>query len=139
MALEESLAELGRELVEREREHSDERGHAFDCAKKWHSRLASGLETFHAQVLPNAPHLEVVLSEPRVDDKHMHSVQFDLGRGRHRAIVTVKSRGEMTLVGPFKAGKQEGPCRSFPTNAEGEIEGALEEFVQAFIREAATP
>ena len=139
MALEESLAELGRKLVGRERENAGELKHAFDCAGKWHARLAAGLREFHEQVLPEAPHLEVALSEPRVDDKHLHSVQFDLSRGRHRALLTVKSRGEITLVGPFHVGKQEGPCRSFPTTAEAEIEGALEEFVQAFIEEAATP
>ncbi|MEE3328922.1 MAG: hypothetical protein VX252_16400 [Myxococcota bacterium] len=139
MALEESLAELGRQLVAREREHSADLEQASEYAKKLHARVASGLEGFHEEVLPEAPHLAVLLGEPCVDEKHLHAVQFDLRRGSHRAIFTVKSRGEITLVGPFRVGKKEGPCRSFPTTADAEIGSALEEFVQAFIREAATP
>ena len=60
-------------------------------------------------------------------------------RGRHRAIVTVKSRGEVTLVGPFQSGKTEGPCRSFPLAASSEFDAALESFVCSFIEDAATP
>lgn len=139
MALEDSLSELGRQLVAREKEHAADLEQAFGEARKWHARTASGLEGFHAQVMAEAPHLAVELGEPRVDDKHLHAVQFDLRRGRHRAIITVKIRGEITLVGPFREGKQEGPCRSFPTSAEAEIGAALEEFTHAFIREAAAP
>ena len=45
------------------------------------------------------------------------AVEFELVRGRHCAIVTAKSRGEVTLVGPFHKGKNEGPCRSLPFDA----------------------
>ena len=89
--------------------------------------------------MTEAPQLELTLGEPKVDEKHLHAVQFQLERGRHRAIVTVKSRGEVTLVGPFRSGGTEGPCRSFPVSAETDIEGALENFMLAFIEEAATP
>ena len=41
-------------------------------------------------------------------------MQFDLRRGRHAAIVTVKSRGDVTLVGPFRAGKVEKDSEAFP-------------------------
>jgi hypothetical protein len=94
---------------------------------------------FNRSVEHEAPQLTVSLSEPRVDDKHLHAVQFELARGRHRAIVTVKSRGEVTLVGPFRSGKTEGPCRSFPTQAEDEIQAALGDFLVEFIEEAASP
>ncbi|MDX1648477.1 MAG: hypothetical protein R3263_01360, partial [Myxococcota bacterium] len=66
-------------------------------------------------------------------------VEFALSRGRMRAIVTLKSRGEVTLVGPFKAGGKEGPCRSFPFDAGEELDAALGGFLEAFLREAATP
>ncbi|MEN8182314.1 MAG: hypothetical protein ABFS46_07245, partial [Myxococcota bacterium] len=62
-----------------------------------------------------------------------------LRRGRHQAIVTVKSRGEVTLVGPFRSGKTEGPCRSFPYDAEEELHKALGDFLERFLEEAATP
>jgi len=66
-------------------------------------------------------------------------VEFELRRGRHRAIVTAKSRGEVTLVGPFRAGKVEGPCKSFPLEAQEELHLALGEFLEQFVEEAATP
>jgi hypothetical protein len=53
--------------------------------------------------------------------------------------VTVKARGEVTLVGPFHAGKVEGPCRSFPIGSDAEIETALADFLERFLEEAATP
>lgn len=139
MVLEERLAELARQLVERERNHSTDLNRAFEYANKMHTRLASALEEFHALTLPEAPQLSIELGEPGVDEKHLHAVQFDLSRGRHRAIFTIKSRGEITMVGPFRVGKTEGPCRSFPVTAEAEIELALEELVLSFIQEAVRP
>lgn len=139
MVLEERLAELGRQLIERERNHSTDLKQAFEYANKVHARLASALEGFHALILPEAPQLAIELGGPRIDEKHLHAVQFDLRRGRHRAIFTIKSRGEITMVGPFREGKTEGPCRSFPLTAEAEIEAALEELVLSFVQEAVRP
>ncbi len=139
MVLDERLSAVARQLVERESQHSADLDRAWACAQKLHLRLATALEEFHALVMAKAPQLQLTLGEPRVDEKHLHAVQFELERGRHRAIVTVKSRGEVTLVGPFRLGGVEGPCRSFPMAAEADIEGALEDFVLAFIEEAATP
>jgi 16S rRNA (cytidine1402-2'-O)-methyltransferase len=48
-------------------------------------------------------------------------------------------RGEVTLVGPFQAGKDEGPCRTFPIESEREIDAALAGFLERFLEEAATP
>ena len=53
--------------------------------------------------------------------------------------MTVKSRGEITLVGPFHAGKTEGPCKSFPYGADDELRAALGDFLEEFLTEAATP
>ena len=86
-----------------------------------------------------APHLRVDLSETRIDDKHVRAVEFELSRGRYRAIVTAKSRGEVTLVGPFRTGKVEGPCASFPFDAGDEVDAALGDFLTRFLEEAATP
>jgi hypothetical protein len=76
----------------------------------------------------------VRLGELRPDDKHVRAIEFDLSRGRHRAVVTVKSRGEVTLVGPFHAGKAEGPCKTFPFTAEAELRNALGDFLERFGR-----
>ena len=51
----------------------------------------------------------------------------------------MKSRGEVTLVGPFRQGKDEGPCKTFPLGATPEIEAALGDFLAAFLQEAAAP
>jgi len=75
----------------------------------------------------------------RIDDKHLRSIEFDLSRGRYRAIITAKSRGDVTLVGPFRDGKTEGPCKSFPIDARDEVQGALAAFLESFLEEAATP
>lgn len=139
MSVEARLIALGRDLVERESQQKDRMTAAQDCAVLLHGCVSKSLDRFNETVRPEAPQLVVSLSDPRIDDKHLHAVQFELARGRHRAIVTVKSRGEVTLVGPFRTGKTEGPCRTFPSDAESEIETALGDFLIEFIQEAASP
>jgi hypothetical protein len=134
------MSALGRDLAERESAHAEGLARAREAAERLHAVLADALAAFHeAARAGGAPQLEVVLGPPRPDDKHLRAVQFDLRRGRHAAIVTVKSRGEVTLVGPFRQGKDEGGCKTFPLDAEGEIEAALGEFLSRFLAEAATP
>ncbi|UCE85142.1 MAG: hypothetical protein JSU66_12405 [Deltaproteobacteria bacterium] len=134
------LESAGRRLGARESSHRDAVAEARRRAEALHAAVAFALEGFHAAASEaGAPHLEVALSPLRVDDKHLRSIEFELRRGRHRAIVTVKSRGEVTLVGPFRAGKTEGPCSTFPFDAEAELSAALGNFLEAFVEEAATP
>ena len=134
------MAALGRELAEREAAHREGLAAARTRAALLRAEVADALEGFREGVAAaGAPHLEVRLGELRLDDKHVRAVEFDLSRGRYRAIVTVKARGEVTLVGPFHAGKTEGPCKSFPFVAEDEIRKALGDFLERFLAEAATP
>lgn len=134
------LAHVGARLGAREVEHRADLSTARERADEIHGWIDRALDHFHrATSEAGAPHLRVELSAPRTDDKHLRSVEFDLTRGRHRAIVTVKSKGEVTLVGPFRAGKTEGPCRSVPSDARPEIEEALGPFLERFLEEAATP
>jgi hypothetical protein len=138
--LREHLEKLGRELGSREAEHAAALEAARVRASSLREAVALGLSGFReGAAATGAPHLDVELSELRLDDKHVRSVEFDLWRGRYRAIVTVKSRGDVTLVGPFHAGKTEGPCKSFPFDAEDEIQNALAEFLERFLTEAVTP
>jgi hypothetical protein len=138
--LRQRMAALGRELAEREAAHRDGLAAAREQAAKLRSEVAEALDGFREAVsAAGAPQLEVRLGELRPDDKHVRAVEFDLARGRHRAIVTVKARGEVTLVGPFHAGKTEGPCKSFPFAAEDELRKALGDFLERFVTEAATP
>jgi len=136
----ERLADLGRTPGEREAGHPAELDAARGRAERVRGDAERALERFHAAAeAAGAPHLRVTLSEIRTDDKHLRAVEFDLLRGRHKAIVVAKSRGELTLVGPFHVGKPEGPCRSFPFDARPEIEQALGTFLESFLEEAATP
>ena len=134
------LEALGRSLGQREAAHSEGLEQARKCADELRSRVAKALERFHAAAADaGAPHLRIELSGIRVDDKHLRAVEFDLQRGRHKAIVVAKGRGEVTLVGPFRVGKVEGPCRSFPIDADDELLEALGPFLEAFLEEAAAP
>jgi hypothetical protein len=134
------LTALGQSLGEREASYVADLEAARACAASLRATVAEALGHFHAAAAEaGAPHLQVALSDIRLDDKHLRAVEFDLTRGRHKAIVVAKSRGELTLVGPFHVGKAEGPCRSFPFDARPEIEQALAAFLERFLEEAATP
>lgn len=134
------LSELGRSIGERESSHREGLTRARHCIEGLRDRIERGLEAFHISVSKaGAPHLEIALGDIRTDDKHLRSVEFDLVRGRYKAIVTAKSRGDITLVGPFRIGKTEGPCRTFPFEATDEIDAALVTFLEHFLEEAATP
>jgi hypothetical protein len=139
-ALSQRLAALGREIGSREALHAQPLETARELAARLRSVVAQGLEAFHAAAAESgARHMVVELSEPHTDDKHLRSVEFDLQRGRHRAIVTTKSRGEVTLVGPFRQGKDEGPCQRIPFDAGDELDEGLAGFLERFLEEAATP
>jgi hypothetical protein len=127
-------------LGEREAEHRDAIAEAWRHAQSLRSEVAGALDAFAAAAAhAGAPQLVIRLGDTHTDDKHLRSVEFDLARGRNRAIVTVKSRGEVTLVGPFHAGKTEGPCKTFPYAADDEIRAALGDFLEKFLAEAANP
>jgi hypothetical protein len=139
-SLAERLGALGRSLGGREAAHGAALEQARTCAERLRADVDAALERFHEEAASaGASHLRVVLGPVRPDDKHLRSIEFDLERGRHRAIVTVKSRGEVTLVGPFRAGRDEGPCLTFPWDSEEEIQEALGIFLERFLEEAATP
>ena len=134
------LEDLGRTLGAREAAHREGLHAARACAEQLHAEVEAALERFHAAVVEaGAPHLQIELSEIRLDDKHLRAVEFNLCRGRHKAVVTAKSRGEVTLVGPFRMGKDEGPCLSFPVSAPQELRRALGDFLERFLEEAAAP
>jgi len=134
------LEALGRELGEREAEHGASLERARGFAEKLRGQVASALERFHSAAAgAGAPHLRVELSPIQVDAKHLRAIEFNLVRGRHKAVVVAKARGDVTLVGPFHVGKNEGPCKTFPMDAEVELQQALGEFLARFVEEAAAP
>ena len=140
MALADQLEQMGKRLAERETAHAAKLEQVRQRAVELHERVRVGLEGFHrGSREAGAPHLSVELSPPRIDDKHIHSFQFDLARGRHRVLVTVKSKGKVTLVGPFRTGKQEGPCNSFALDDDAAIDAGLAEVLAEFLEVAFEP
>lgn len=139
MSLNERIEAVARDLVQRERTHTKSIEIARHKAAELHAEVCGAIDRFNAVVGDSIPYLRVEVSSPRIDDKHLHAVEFDLERGRHRAIVTVKAKGEVTLVGPFRSGKAEGPCRSFAFRAEEDLADAMGDFLERFLEEAAAP
>jgi len=140
LRLDDRFERLGRALGERERAHAAEIERARAFLQGLRARVIDALGDFEAAArAAGAPQLAVEVSDVRTDDKHVRAVEFELVRGRHCAIVTAKSRGEVTLVGPFHRGKAEGPCRSLPFDAVPEIGDAVSEFLEKFLEAAATP
>jgi hypothetical protein len=136
MNLNDRIAAVAQDVAKRESSHVDAMARARSMAETLHARVDSAIAGFNAIVAQSVSHLAIEVAAPRVDDKHLHAIEFELQRGRHRAVITVKSKGEVTLVGPFRLGKKEGPCRSFPFSATAEIDEALGDFVERFLEEA---
>ena len=138
--LHERLVALAEALAEREAEHAAALEQAFALARRLRGRVAGAIDALHGVLAARGlTHLRIAIGEPRLDEKHIRAVQFELSRGRTIALVSVKSRGEVTLVGPFKAGKTEGPCEAVPWEHAGTIDAALAEFLERFVEQATTP
>jgi hypothetical protein len=139
-ALADRLEQIGRTLGSRESGHLADLREARKRVGDIRHQVQGALKRFHvAASEAGAPHLRIEVSEIRVDEKHLRAVEFDVTRGRHKAIVVAKSRGEITLVGPFRTGKPEGPCKSVAFGEEAELDAALGDFLTSFLEEAATP
>ena len=139
MGLEERIDDFAAALRRREAGHAEDVAGARLKAQEVHRIISNAIARFNAAIEAELPALRIEVSAPRLDDKHVHAVEFNLSRGRHRAIVTTKSKGEITLVGPFKAGKNEGPCRTFPFSEDEELKDALGDFIERFLEEATAP
>ncbi len=139
MNLNDRIEAIAHDLAKREAAHSEAMLQAHKKAEELHGKVDSAINRFNQTLATSVPYLRVEVTPPRVDDKHLHAVEFDLGRGQHRGVITIKSKGEVTFVGPFRIGKKEGPCRSFPVAANEEIDDALGDFLERFLQEAASP
>lgn len=134
------LESLGREIGAREAAEAAAVAAAFDVARRLHAAVVDAVAALHASLeTAGSPHLRVAVGAPRLDEKHVRAVQFEVTRGRTVALVSVKSRGDVTLVGPFRAGKTEGPCQSVPFADDRAVDEALAAFLARFVDEAFAP
>jgi len=83
--------------------------------------------------VPHLTHLSVGPVEP--DEKHIDCLQFKVRRGRWEIVCVGKPRGVVTLVGPYRSGKQEGPCSEHPLHGN-EVEAALDDRLVELIQSA---
>lgn len=140
LSLRDRLSAVGRAIGEREAGHQTALAEARKRADALQMRVADCVEAFHtAAARAGSPHLRIEVGPVHLDAKHVRAVEFAVQRGRHVALVIVKARGEVTLVGPFRTGKTEGPCRTLEWDADAEIEAALGDVLERFLEEAATP
>ena len=137
MGLDERMSEAGSRFGEREALQAEPLEVAATHARSLHAKVRQALDHFHAAATAaGSGHLVITLSEPSLDAKHIRAFQFEIARGRTRAIVTAKSRGDVTLVGPFDHGKPEKPCYSLSLDEEEQIEEALGDLLEAFFDKA---
>lgn len=139
MSLEDRMQALATTVVEREQRHADDMRAAAEKLSSLRADVVSAMDRFNAGVAQAVPHLRIDVSPIRLDEKHLHAHEFELARGRHRALVIAKSKGEFTLVGPYRTGKNEGPCRTFPFEAKADLDDAIIDFLERFIDEATAP
>ncbi len=136
---EERMAALGKRVGSREAAHGESIDRARAKAEALREEMLRGIDTFNAAAAKEgASHLRIEVSPVRLDDKRIRAYEFEICRGRHCGVVVAKARGELTLVGPFRKGKSEGPCRSFPFEKEEDFVQAMGDFLEAFIDEALT-
>lgn len=97
------------------------RDRARRLAEEIHREVTGAVARFaEAARRAGAPHLDLVEVGPvEPDDKSIRAFQFVIRRGRTRAVVVSKDRGEVMLVGPFREGGDQGPCRPFHLDTPG--------------------
>jgi hypothetical protein len=78
---------------------------------------------------------DIELSAVESDEKHVDCLQFKVARGRWELTCVGKSRGVVTLVGPYRRGGPEKPCAHFPLPS-AEADGTLQDLLLDLLREA---
>ena len=103
---------LARAIASREAGRALGRATARDLADTLHARLRDAARRFaRAAGEAGAPHLDLVRIGPvEPDDKSVRAFQIKIRRGRWEAVAVCKDHGEVTLVGPYKLGEEQGPC-----------------------------
>jgi hypothetical protein len=131
---------LAEELAQRDPGLSQRLRDARDAARSLRDAAFDALEAFRQRASEiGAPYLgNIEVSPVEPDEKHVDAVQFRISRGRIELLCVAIARGEgkMRVVGPFKRGKDEGPCAEAGLRG-AEVEKLLEERVDALLREAA--
>lgn len=112
------LARRDRDLAEPLRSAREALGELRECAREHVAAFATAAQR------AGAPHLaELGVGPVEPDEKHVDCWQFKVRRGRWEIVCVAKPRGAVTLVGPYRQGKPEHPCRDYPLPSEAAQDG----------------
>jgi hypothetical protein len=133
----ERFVRLAEELAARDRLLVSRLEEVREAAVRLREVAAEAVDAFRRTVhAEGAQHLaDVEVSSVEPDEKHVDCVQVRIQRGRWEALVVAKAGGKVTLVGPFRRGKTEQPCRDFELSGK-QVEEGVEGLVDALIRQA---
>lgn len=130
---------LADELAERDPALAQRLRDVRDAARELRDAAFDAVEAFRQRASEKgAPYLgNIEVSRVEPDEKHIDAVQFRVARGRFEllCIAIARGAGKVRIVGPFRRGKEEGPCAEAPLRG-GEVENLLEERLAALVREA---
>ncbi len=133
------FAKLADELAERDPALALRLREAREAARELRDSAYGAVEAFRQRASEiGAPYLgNIEVSRVEPDEKHIDAVQFRIARGRFELLCIAIARGDgkMRIVGPFKRGKEEGPCAEAKLRG-AEVESLLEERLAALVREA---
>ncbi|MEE8558248.1 MAG: hypothetical protein V3T14_10225 [Myxococcota bacterium] len=128
---------LAEEFAARDRDLVPRIATLWDACERLRSVAAAAVEAFAETARSRGtPHLADLVVDPvEPDEKHVDCLQVRVRRGRWEGLLLAKSKGKVTLVGPFRRGDPEKPCRDFALTG-AEVEMGVEDLVEELIRRA---
>ena len=134
----ERFEKLARELALRDRDLSESLRDAGAAAEERRTHALACIDAFAAAArAEGAEHLtDVAVGPLGTDAKHVDCASFTVARGRWKSVCVAKAapKAKVTLVGPFKKGQPEKPCRDVPLRGE-ETRAGLEELLLALLEQ----
>ncbi len=129
--------QLAATLADRDRDVSESLGSVRPALEALRGQALGDIEAFVrvAREHGGAHLTDVAVGPVEWDEKHVDCLQFKVARGRWELTCVGKSRGVVTLVGPYRRGKPEKPCAEFPLPGR-EADAALEDRLLSLLREA---
>jgi hypothetical protein len=130
---------LAEELAGRDPGLAQRLRHTRDAARTLRELAFHAVEAFRQRASEiGAPYLgNIEVSSVEPDEKHVDAVQFKISRGRWELLCVgiARAGGKLRVVGPFKRGKEEGPCAEAGLSGP-DAEALLEERIAELVREA---
>lgn len=134
----ERFEKLARELSHRDRDLSAPLQDATAAAVELRAHAQACIDAFTAGArAEGAEHLtDVAVGAVGTDAKHVDCASFTVARGRWESVCVAKPapKAKVTLVGPYKQGTPEKPCRDVPLRGD-ETRAGLEDLLLALLEQ----